>query len=261
MNPGERLLHIYESLYGQQEDRNMVQTWGVVFGIESADPHHDDHVAVCVMALRAELILARGKLDVLGVPRELTSPGFERLRDLAAPGQFNTNWSQHKGTIHPPENKKVFQWVAWALRDDAEADMPAEEMKALLVELDSLESALQSSELSPYLRDFIKRQVDTIRAALRVYGVQGAKPLKEALTKVVGAYTMEGARVEAEHKQAPEEAKGLLKKATEIVQKTAEVCDNLSKVGEFGKKAYEVGTTYGPALLPFLKKLAEGGGA
>jgi hypothetical protein len=100
--------------------------------------------------------------------------------------------------------------------------MPEDEMKELRTELESLETALEQTEMSPYLRDFIQRQVDTIRAALRVYSVQGARPLQDALRQVAGAYTtVEGPRVEAEHAAAPEAAKRMLSKASHFIDKTA----------------------------------------
>ncbi len=133
--------------------------------------------------------------------------------------------------------------------------MPADNMKELQAELASLESALKDAEVSPYLRDFIQRQVDTIRAALRVYGVQGARPLQDALQKVAGAYTVERTRVEAEHAAAPEAAQGLFAKAGGVIKKTADLCDNLGKIGKFGEQAWTLAGTVGPLVLPYLPKL------
>jgi hypothetical protein len=46
--------------------------------------------------------------------------------------------------------------------------MPADELAALRGELDSLETSLQDTDMTPYLRSFVQRQIDAIRSALRV---------------------------------------------------------------------------------------------
>lgn len=255
MNPAARLHRIYNKLVAQSNDAQMVKVWADVFDIDQDSPHYEDDVTACVVALRSEIALTRKRLDDLGAPASLTSPGFERLRAVAAPGQLNSKWHGHRGNINPPECKKVFEWAEWALREDSEPDMPDEDMKELRAELESLEAALRDAEMSPYLRDFIQRQVDTIRAALRVYGVQGARPLQDALQKVAGAYTVERTRVEAEHAAAPEAAKGLFAKASGVIKKTADVCDNLSKIGKFGEQAWTLAGAVGPLVLPYLPKL------
>lgn len=255
MNSAARLHRIYDKLVAQGNDAQMVTTWADVFDIDMESPHYEDDVTACVMALRSEISLTRKQLDEIGVPASLTSPGFERLRDVAAPGQLHSRWHGHRGNIIPPECRNVFEWAEWALREDAEPDMPANDMKELRAELASLEAALKDAEVSPYLRDFIQRQVDTIRAALRVYGVQGARPLQDALQKVAGAYTVERTRVEAEHAVAPEAAKGLFAKASGVIKKTADVCDNLGKIGKFGEQAWTLAGTVGPLVLPYLAKL------
>jgi len=255
MNSAARLHRIYDKLVAQVNDVQMVTTWADVFDIDKESPHYEDDVTACVMALRSEIALTRKRLDEIGAPASLTSPGFERLRDVAAPGQLHSKWHGHRGNIIPPECRKVYEWAEWALREDAEPDMPADDMKELQSELASLEAALKDADVSPYLRDFTQRQVDTIRAALRVYGVQGARPLKDALQKVAGAYTVERTRVEAEHAAAPEAAKGLFAKASGVIKKTADVCDNLGKIGKFGEQAWTLAGTVGPLVLPYLPKL------
>lgn len=255
MNSAARLHRIYDQLVAQSADVQMVRTWAKVFEIDTESPHYEDDVTACVMALRSEIGLTGKRLEEIGAPASLTSPGFERLREVAAPGRLHSKWHSYRGNIVSPECKKIFEWAEWALREDAELEMPADNMRELQAELASLEVALKDTEVSPYLRDFIQRQVDTIRAALRVYVVQGARPLEDALQKVAGAYTVERTRVEAEHAAAPEAAKGLFAKASDVIKKTADLCDNLGKIGKFGDQAWTLAGTVGPLVLPYLPKL------
>ena len=103
--------------------------------------------------------------------------------------------------------------------------------------------------MSPYLRDFVQRQIAAIRAALRVYHVRGVKPIEEALQKVAGAYTIEKARVEAEHAQASEPAKSVFARVSSAIEKTAKIADQLDKIRKAGEGLYTLGATVGPVLL------------
>lgn len=255
MNPAARLLSIYDTLIRQQKDQTMTNTWAVVFDLEINTPHLEDDVTSCLVAVRQQIDFTRMRLTGHGVPPELTSPGFDRLKSVASPGLLHSSWNGHRGNIQPPECRQGFAWAAWVLSDEDEGDMPAADLAALREEIASLEQTLQNTEMSPYLRDFIQRQLDTIRAALRIYGIQGTRPVKDALQKVAGAYTVERTRVEAEHQTAPEAAQSVLAKASDVIKKTAEVCDNLEKVTKFGEGAWSLAKSVGPLVLPYLGKL------
>lgn len=254
MNPAGRLLEIYDTLVRQQQDQQMVNTWAEVLSLEKG-PHIEDDVTTCLVALRQQIDFTRMRLDEIGVPTELTSPGFDRLKNIASPSQLNASWNSHRSDIQSPECRHAFTWSAWILRDDDEADMSPDELSSLHSEIDSLESSLATTEISPYLRDFIRRQVDTIRAALRVYGVQGARPLKDALQKVAGAYTLEGSRVETEYAKASDTEKGILARTGATIKKFAEVCDNIEKIKRFGEGAWSIATSVAPLVLPYINRI------
>ena len=93
MNPATRLLVTYNKLCAQSSDNQMVRTWADVFDIDRDSPQWEDDVTACVVALRAEIALTRQLLDAHEVPAHLTSPGFERLREVAAPGQLLSSHS------------------------------------------------------------------------------------------------------------------------------------------------------------------------
>ena len=133
--------------------------------------------------------------------------------------------------------------------------MPAETFAELRSELESLEASLQDTEMTPYLRGFIQRQIDAIRNALKLYRVQGVKPIEEALHQVAGAYTVEKTRVEAEHAKASEPAKSLLARTGAAIKKTAEIADSLDKIRKAGEGAYTLAASVGPMLLTYGKDL------
>ena len=255
MNPATRLLVIYDTLIQQQGDRAMLNIWASVLGLDEKNAHLEDDVTTCLVALRQQIDFARMRLDSHGVPQELTQPGFDLLKTVASPSHLNSGWHGHRGNILAPECRHAFTWSAWVLGDEDEADLPTEEMTALLADIEALENGLQTSEISPYLRDFIQRQVDTIRAALRLYDLQGARPLQDALQRVAGAYTVERGRLDKEYEVAPEESKGILAKAGSMIKKTAEVCDSLDKIKKFGGEVGTLAASVGPIVVPYITNL------
>ena len=259
MNSGARLHRIYDKLVAQAADLAMVQTWAEVFALDKTSPHLEDEVANLVMALRSEIKFARERLDAYGVPASLTSPAFDRLIQVASPGQLHAGWHGHRGNIQPPECRKVFEWVEWALREEDETDMSAEEMQQLRSELDSLEASMRETDMAPYLRDFIQRQIETIRTALRMYGVQGAKPVQEALQKVAGAYKTQEKPLAQAYDAAKPPAKTLFERASGVVDRVAKVSDSLCKIKKAGEEAIAVGSAVSALVLPYASKFLSGG--
>jgi hypothetical protein len=240
MNSAQRLKEIHQKLLGVSAELRMDDVWANVFGIEQTSPQKEDEVTLCVMALRSEIDLTRGKLDAMGASPGLTSPAFERLKSTAAPGLLHQQWAGYRASILSSDCSKIFEWVDWALRDECEADFSPDEMSELLSELTSLDQALIETEMSPFLRDFVKRQVDVIRAALRVYKVQGIKPLKDAMETVAGTYATQKQSLKTEMEAAPQAAQGVMGKVVNVVEKAAKLVDRVDKVKKAGEAVWQI---------------------
>lgn len=256
MNPAARLQDIHQRLatYPTQ-DQHMEAVWAHVFELGQHYPGREDHVIACLMALRSELALVRTMLDTVGVAPALTSPAFERLREAASPTYLATPWRNHASNVLAPECMKVFEWAAWSLRGQDEAEKAVEQLNALRDELEALEAALTEADLSPYLRDFIQRQVATIRAALRLYKVQGARPVKDAVNEVMGAIAMESRQLNEAMADVPPESKGVLVKMGDAINKAAELCDSVDKVQNMAGRIWTLGHQAVPLLESVLTKL------
>lgn len=255
MNIAGRLLSIYERLMSHQlgNDALMLKVWAKVFEVSEEESNLEDAVVTCLQATRSEMELLRSRLSSMDVAEDLMRPGMARLRNYTSAANINVNWGGFRDEAIRPENRLFFMWADWALRDESEDDLSAEDLASLKDEIDSLELALRASDMSPYLRAFVQRQVDVIRMALRVYRVQGVKPIEDALKQVAGAYTVDRARVEAEHAKASNSAKGIVERAVTLIKKTSEVADSVSKI----EKAVDGGVTLaerlGPILLEWFK--------
>lgn len=255
MNAAGRLLQIYGRLVQQSVEMQMLHAWAGAFEVPADTPHLEDVVSTLLVALRSEVKFARARLDAYDLPAELTSPAFDRLAQIASPGHIHSPWKNHAGNLNTPDVRKILEWSAWALRGEDEADMSAEERAVLEQELSDLEAALSQTDMAPYLREFIAKQIETIRNALRMYGVQGVKPVQDALEKVAGAYKTQEKVIETAVEAAPKEAKGVFTKAAGVVEKLAKLSDNLVKVKKGGEEAYAVGAAVSGVLLPYLPKL------
>lgn len=235
----------------------MVKVWTNVFDLPHDTPDLEDHVVTCLQAMRAEMQLLTTKLSALGVDSRLMHPGMVRFRNVASPSVINQSWKGLRDEISRPENQLAFMWANWALRDENEDDMPDDDLAALRGELDALDAALEDAEMTPYLRGFVQRQVGAIRSALRVYRVQGVKPIEEALQQVAGIYNFEKAKIEAEYADASAPTRSLLARAASIVKSTADVADNLDKIRKSAEGGYRLAASVAPMVVTWVQELAK----
>lgn len=256
MNTAGRLLSLSQQLISNRRSSNgaMIHAWTKAFDLSPESVQLEEEVTACLLAVRSELELLRVKLLKLGLDQPEVHAGLGSLRHISSP----TALHQGLGLLNDlaqPHHQLTFIWANWAFREESEDEMPADELAALRSELDSMESSLQDTEMTHYLRDFIQRQIGVIRAALRVYRVQGVKPIETALHQVAGAYKVEEARVQAEYKKASEPAKSLVVRMSTTIKKVAEVADSLDKIKKAGESAYTLAASVAPMVLPYIQNL------
>jgi hypothetical protein len=230
MNPAERLLSIYDKLVSQQKDQSMKLTWAVIFDLNDSDPHLEDKVTSCVVALRKEIDFTREKLAEMAVPADLTNPGFSRFKDIASPSYLNASWSGLRGNIQPPECRQAFMWSSWLLRDHTETEISAEDLQELLDEIAELEESVASTEMSSILRNFIQQQIASIKESLLLSRAQGSRPIHDAVEKFAGAYTINKDKINAEVVKSSSKTKEVFTKFGSFLKKTAEAADTLDKL-------------------------------
>lgn len=197
----------------------------------------------------------QARLQALGVADDLPRPGFTRLRNITSTAYINAGWNGLREEASKPENRIPFASTNWVLRDESEEDMAPDELSSLKKELDSLEKSLRDTEMSPYMRGFIERQLSAIRAALRLYPIRGVKPIEEAARQVVGTCNIEASVLAKEFVRADAPAKGVFAQVGHFIEKTAKVADNLDKIRKAGEGAYALAANLGPALLTWTQSL------
>lgn len=250
MNSAERLFRVYDDFVKHRLPQTpMSQVWAEVFALPKDDPDLEDDVNGCLVALRSEVDFAAERLEVHGVPPNLLHPAFSQLKNVASTAHIHSAWESYRDRIQSPEHRKILEWACWALRDEAEADMADQDLAELRAELEALEGRLKEADLSPYLRSFVQRQVNTMRSALRVYGVQGLQPVHEAFEKVTGAYAAAHPRLDVEFSAASETGKGAVKNVGDTLRRISETCGQLDKVVGFTERVWKITAAAGPALI------------
>lgn len=232
----------------------MLKIWTTVFELPEEGLNLEDAVVTCLQATRSEIELLRSRLLSIDVAEDMMSPGLPRLRNYTSTTALNSGWNNFREEAIRPENRLFLVWANWALRDDVEDDMSANDLATLTGELDSLEKSLNESDMTSYLRGFVQRQIDVIRGALRVYRVQGVRPIEEALKQVAGAYTVDKVRVESEHEKASESTKSVVQKVGAFIEKTAKIADQLDKIRKAADGAVTLASTVGPTLIAIFSK-------
>ena len=230
MNPAQRLLGIYDKLIGQQKDQSMKLTWAVVFDLDENDPHLEDKVTSCVVALRKQIDFTSERLAEMDVPADLTAPGFPRFKEVSSPGHLNASWNGLRGNIQQPECRQAFMWSSWILRNQVEKEISAEDLQELLDEVAELEESIADTEMSPILRNFIQQQIASIKEALILSRAQGSRPIYEAVEKFAGACAINRDIINAEVAKSPSKTKELFTKFGGFLKKTAEAADTLDKL-------------------------------
>lgn len=256
MNAAGRLLHVYDRLVNtsRPKDVPMVKVWAEVLQLPTHGSLEDD-VITCLQALRGEMDFVKARMQALGVDESLLHPGFTRFRNVASPANINAIWGGLREEASKPENRIPFAWANWVLRDESEEDLSDEDMVGLMTELESLEASLRDTEMSPYMRDFIARQLNAVRAALRLYPIRGIKPIEEAARQVVGSCTFEGPVLAKEIERADAPAKRVFSRVGQFIEKAAKVADNVDKIRKAGEGAYSLATDLGPALLTWTSSM------
>ncbi|NOS97098.1 MAG: hypothetical protein HOP25_01330 [Methylotenera sp.] len=230
MNPAARLLGIYDKLISQQKDQSMKLTWAVVFNLDENDPHLEDKVTSCVVALRKQIDFTSERLAEMDLPADLTSPGFPRFKEVASPSHLNASWNGLRGNIQPPECRQAFMWSSWLLRHQVEKEISAEDLQELLNEIAELEKNIADTEMSPILRNFIQQQIASINEALILSRAQGLRPIHEAVEKFAGACTINRDKINAEVAKSSSKTKEVFTKFGSFLKKTAEAADTLDKL-------------------------------
>lgn len=245
MNSAARILAIYEQVIGypDRSGAQFLHLWIHVFKLSEND---EDEATAALMAFRAEIELAKTKLIEQGVPEPLFYESFARIKGIASATLLNQEWASHKRNL-PSDVLLGLQWAAWALPKE-EDELSAEELASLISDLESLQESIEASNLSMYVKDFVLRQIDLIRTALRQYCISGISPVETALETTYGAIRRNSPALTKQVENSSTEDKMLLKRFETVLTKTAETAEKIDKVRKGGEALAKISHVVGEAI-------------
>jgi hypothetical protein len=260
VNSAARLVELYTKVIGYAPSSAkgsdlILHAWATVFDVPVNGKHVEDDVTLLVTTLREEIELVRHMLEANGVPSDLYSVALDRLRDYAAPSKLRLPHTQRVGNLNQSDIRLALGWSAWALRGADENEPDAKETEELQNSLTELESIVGSVDLPPRLRGFSMRQIETLRRALRLAGIQGGRPMREAIIKVAGEYATGQAVIEAELVEATQEGKQAFGKVARVLEKAAKYSDTFSKFKKAGQDLGEMAALAAPYVTPYVQLL------
>lgn len=241
MNPASRILAIYDKALNFQPGTGApyLRLWGSVFGIsDNANHTHEDEVIAGLAALRGEIGLARARLLERGCPPQLFDRYFNTVKGLASPTLLNQDC---KGVRVDSKNdvRLALEWATWALPDE-EDEVSTEDVRGLVDELAAIEESINQLDLAPQTRDFMLRQIGLIRAALRLYGINGIAPVEDALEQSIGVLKRSAAATKDLEGATPE-VKGVWRRVVGVLAKAADLADNVDKVHRGAQAVKSIG--------------------
>lgn len=249
MSSTNKVFEIYNALTRVPGNQFAIsQAWGAVFKLDSSVPEFEDDVVILLTALRKEIDNTRSLLITLGVPLELTEPGFQRFKDTASATLLHQAWDSHKKALDTAENKKIFEWAAWVLKDETAIDINEEDLSKLLTELHDLEVNIQKSTISDQLKFFLLENIKKMRHAILLGKVEGVDAIKSVVDTVAGSFVTINEELVKEVSEDTE-SKRYIKTFFETFQRFANAGESAEKFLALGKR---VGQAAGEIYLNFM---------
>jgi hypothetical protein len=200
----------------------------------------EDEITHSLLDLRAEIELVRFQLNGQDVPLELTTPGFERLRDTASATYLNQSWNGLRSNIAAPECRYAFLFANWILRNQPNDSISDEDLQSLSSTLHELEERISQAQISSALLSFMMKQVNSLKKALRSAKIRGAGSVRDSLSAVLGDLHMQSEILSKDIAAAEKDNPGLVTDFVTAIKTTGDVCDAGVKIMGFVSMAQPI---------------------
>lgn len=218
-----------------------MSVWAEAFGLPSQLPQTDMAVEISALLSTADRELQAIKTTLLkrGVPEGLVVPYIERGRSAVSTTLLPSTWN-NVTQYFAQDTLLAFQWFAYLLDEEAQA-INSEDVTKLLEEMASLETELQTAELSAGLKQFLLSHLKAMQDALRQSRIAGVKPIQRAVRTVHNDCEFEGEQLSAEVQATPDKsiARKVGEKFTTIWKKAVELSGDVEKIQKGAKALTE----------------------
>ncbi|MCS3505005.1 hypothetical protein [Achromobacter sp. JUb104] len=237
MNPASRLLNFVED--AQRHDIPGVQAnvqWAQIFLKKKANPNSEElhSISQRLDSIQNQLNDLAQTLNELSLPGNLYLQPIAQLKSATSAGSLNKQWDQIRGAFSG-ENVMALRWAAHTI-GMTEAPASDDELKQFNEHLEAMRATLESGKLPRSLRQMIKRQLDSMNAALADYSISGIAPLRQSLNAAMGEFTLEKETIAAAVATATDEEKRGIQKHFDTIKRGADLVEKTAKVAGAGQQ-------------------------
>jgi hypothetical protein len=181
INAASRLHKILQAAVGHSQQATQLQVWATVFEVQSLSGRQQkEAVAKGIILLFGQLDRIVEYLRAAGHPENTYRELVSLMEQNVLIELINHPWQDYRTrlahALYPLAILSNFL-------PDEEISVDPSEFQGIREELDELEKTLEQKEISPDVRAFVKRQIETIRNAMWEYKFRGAQVFRDAMVK------------------------------------------------------------------------------
>lgn len=234
----------------------MMSVWHQYLEIDPNSPTAEEDAFAAMTSALSEVRHVQERLKRLGAPPEVFARCADVLRQTLSPSIANSSFSGLRDQFLSREIGLELIWAAWALRELDDPEMDVDAFQSLVQLLQEQEKRLATPQISDSMREMLGGHIRQLRAALRLYKIEGPNAIHQAVREAYGELHTATTDMVVQAEATPE-SKSALQKGLELLGKAGKAADAASKVKKFSEDFYELGTKYGPPALEWAKKLVE----
>lgn len=228
-NSASRILEIVKKLQDSNPNKQLINIWAELFGIELKDSKDYFAITKLVDSIRCETEIFREEMRKTPISENLYLPAISRFEGILSPMILHENWNNHKNSISHT-TAITFGFCSEILTNEEE-QISEHEINEITGLIDELEGLLNGSQLPLRLQKLIVDHVALIRQAIAEYPISGSKALKNAFIAASGDLIVAKDTIQSN-------------RDTLEVSKLANVWDKVIKAAEAvikAEKVYQIG--------------------
>lgn len=254
-NSASRISALLDQLNNGKAQLSARDQWIRVLNLDLKSVSLDEDAVEGMQVALSEIRQIERSIKSLGAPDHLFEQTAVQLRRAFSPGSSNSAWRDIGSTVQERAVKNSLEWASWVLREFDQPDIDSSTLEKLLESIDAQELLLSAEGLSVPIKEMLQRQLRQMRVALRLYDIQGAQPLRDAVNGAIGELATTPQHVfEAASNSAPDNA--ALRGGVELITEVGKAADAGSKIVKFGEDMVRILGTAWPLIESTIKGLS-----
>lgn len=229
-DPAGRLHDLLESARKQPESKRAREALGVVFDVESKDTES-------LLRLLADLIMlsqqTKSRIKSLDdIAHDIYLKPFPNIEKLLSTLNLDASWKPYRELLSEPTLYGLKFCSDKLSRIDRIEKIDKSEIGAIQEQLASLVEEILNSEIDPYVKELLLRNLEGLRQALIAYRVRGLEGIEREVEAGLGSIFVNKSKIE---KSTLEDNTGRFLRAyialLDVTNKTISTAKNLKELG------------------------------